>query len=218
MILQLRNAQDILEKQLEHLLNRVLDKAEKYKALPEAGRTHAQHAVPITLGYKFAIWADELGRDLERLQHDRKTYFAGNFGGAAGTLASLFDKGIAVRNDFCKNLGLAIPTITWHVSRDRLANFSSDIAIAASTIGKMANEIINLQRTEIEEVEEGFQMGKVARVRCHRSGIQWSVKILMPMFVWLKIMPTWVLKRWCKNMNATCPSGKQNGCIYQKCV
>ncbi|WP_307178374.1 lyase family protein [Lactobacillus kitasatonis] len=118
------------------------------------------------------MWANELGRDLERLQHDRKTYFAGNFGGAAGTLASLFDKGIAVRNDFCKNLGLAIPTITWHVSRDRLANFSSDIAIAASTIGKMANEIINLQRTEIEEVEEGFQMGKVARVRCHRSGIQ----------------------------------------------
>ena len=59
-----------------------------------------------------------------------------------------------------KNLGLAIPTITWHVSHDRLANFSSDIAIAASTIGKMANEIINLQRTEIEEVEEGFQMGK----------------------------------------------------------
>lgn len=161
MILQLRNAQDILEKQLDHLLNQVLDKAEKYKALPEAGRTHAQHAVPITLGYKFAIWADELGRDLERLQHDRKTYFAGNFGGAAGTLASLFDKGIAVRNDFCKNLGLAIPTITWHISRDRLANFSSDIAIAASTIGKMANEIINLQRTEIEEVEEGFQMGKV---------------------------------------------------------
>ena len=73
------------------LLNQVLDKAEKYRALPEAGRTHAQHAVPITLGYKFAIWADELGRE---------TYFAGNFGGTAGTLASLFDKGIAVRNDF----------------------------------------------------------------------------------------------------------------------
>ena len=102
-----------------------------------------------------------MGRDLERLQHDRKTYFAGNFGGAAGTLASLFDKRIAVRNDFCKNLGLVIPTITWHFSRDRLANFSSDIAIAASTIGKMANEIINLQGTKIEEVEEGFQMGKV---------------------------------------------------------
>ena len=57
----------------------------------------------------------------------RETYFAGNFGGTAGTLASLFDKGIAVRNDFCKNLGLAIPTITWQVSRDRLANFSSDM-------------------------------------------------------------------------------------------
>lgn len=161
MILQLRNAQDILEKQLVHLLNQVLDKAEKYKSLPEAGRTHAQHAVPITLGYKFAVWADELGRDIERLKHDRKEYFAGNFGGAAGSIASLFDKGIAVRNDFCKNLHLAQPTITWHVSRDRLANFSSDIAISASTVGKMAYEIINLQRTEIEEVEEGFQMGKV---------------------------------------------------------
>lgn len=161
MILQLRNAQDILEKQLVHLLDQILEKADKYKDLPEAGRTHAQHAVPITLGYKFAIWADELGRDIKRLKYDRKEYFAGNFGGAAGTLASLFDKGIAVRNDFCKNLGLAQPLITWHVSRDRLANFSSDIAISASTIGKMANEIINLQRTELEEVEEGFQMGKV---------------------------------------------------------
>ncbi|MGL5899571.1 MAG: adenylosuccinate lyase [Lactobacillaceae bacterium] len=161
MILQLRNAQDIIENQLEHLLKQILSKADQYKFLPEAGRTHAQHAVPITLGYKFAIWADEIGRDINRLKHDRKEYFAGNFGGAAGTLASLFEKGIAVRNDFCKNLNLSIPEITWHVSRDRLANFASDIAIAASTIGKIANEIVNLQRTEIEEVEEGFQMGKV---------------------------------------------------------
>lgn len=161
LILQLRNAQDILEKQLETLLKKTLVKAEKYKYLPEAGRTHAQHAVPITLGYKFAIWADEIGRDIQRLKHDRKYYFVGNFGGAAGTLASLFDKGIAVRDDFCKNLNLKIPEITWHISRDRLANFASDIAIAAATIGKIANEIINLQRTEIEEIEEGFQMGKV---------------------------------------------------------
>lgn len=87
---------------MEHLLNQVLDKAEKYKALPEAGRTHAQHAVPITLGYKFAIWADELGRDLERLQHDRKTYFAGNFGGAAGTLASLLIKELLLEMIFVK--------------------------------------------------------------------------------------------------------------------
>ena len=161
MILQLKNAQDIIESQLETLLQAVLAKADQYKRCVAAGRTHAQHAVPITLGYKFAIWADELGRDLARLQHDRRSYFVGQLGGAAGTLASLFDKGIAVRDDFCKELGLASPTITWHVSRDRLANFSSDLAIAASTIGKIANEIINLQRTELEEVEEGFQMGKV---------------------------------------------------------
>lgn len=161
MILQLRNGQNLIEKQMGHLLTQILAKAEKYKQLPMAGRTHAQHAVPITLGYKFAIWGDELGRDLQRLQHDRKEYFVGQLGGAAGDLDSLFEKGVAIRNDFCKNLQLDIPAITWHVSRDRLANFSSDIAIVAGTIGKMANEVINLQRTELEEVEEGFQMGKI---------------------------------------------------------
>ena len=170
MILQLRNAQDILEKQLEHLLNRVLDKAEKYKALPEAGRTHAQHAVSITLGYKFAIWADELGRDLERLQHDRKTYFAGNFGGAAGTLASLFDKGIAVRNDFCKNLGLAIPTITWHVSRDRLANFSSDMLQAR--LARWLMKLSTCKEPKSRKSKRASKWARLVQVRCHRSGIQ----------------------------------------------
>ena len=113
-----------------------------------------------------------MGRDLERLQHDRQTYFAGNFGGAAGTLTSLFDKGIAVRNDFCKNLGLAILTITWHVSRDRLANFSSDIAIAASTIGKMANEIINCKEPKSRKSKRASKWARLVQVRCHRSGIQ----------------------------------------------
>lgn len=161
MILQLRNAQDILEKQLEHLLNRVLDKAEKYKALPEAGRTHAQHAVPITLGYKFAIWADELGRE---------TYFAGNFGGTAGTLASLFDKGIAVRNDFCKNLGLAIPTITWHVSRDRLANFSSDMLQAR--LARWLMKLSTCKEPKSRKSKRASKWARLVQVRCHRSGVQ----------------------------------------------
>lgn len=115
----------------------------------------------ITLGYKIAIWANEFGRHLERLEQAKHRYLVGELAGAAGTLASLGDKGLAVQAKYCDLLGLETPTITWHVSRDGFAEFSDILSMIAGTVAKIANEIINLQRTEIEEVEEGFTMGKI---------------------------------------------------------
>lgn len=161
LVLQLKDAQVIIVQQVQELLSDCLRQAKKYRTLVMAGRTHAQHAVPITLGYKIAIWANEFGRHLDRLEQAKSRYLVGELAGAAGTLASLGDKGLAVQNRFCHLLGLETPTITWHVSRDGFAEFSDILSMIAGTVAKIANEIINLQRTEIEEVEEGFTMGKI---------------------------------------------------------
>lgn len=161
LVLQLKDAQQLIVKQLQELLTSSLKQAKKYRTLIMAGRTHGQQAVPITLGYKIAIWANKFGNHLDRIKDGQKRYLVGELGGAAGTLASLGDKGLAVQKTFCDLLGLETPTITWHVSRDGFAEFASIISMIAGTVARVANEIINLQRTEIGEIEEGFTMGKV---------------------------------------------------------
>lgn len=161
LVLQLKAAQQIIETQIQQVLKDCLQRAKQYRNLVMAGRTHGQQAVPITLGYKIAIWAAEFGRHLERFQQAKQRYLVGELAGAAGTLASLADKGLDVQKKYCALLGLAQPLITWHVSRDGLAEFASIIDMIAGTTAKVANEFINLQRTEIGEIEEGFTMGKI---------------------------------------------------------
>ena len=161
LVLQLKAAQQIIETQIQQVLKDCLQRAKQYRNLVMAGRTHGQQAVPITLGYKIAIWAAEFGRHLERFQQAKQRYLVGELAGAAGTLASLGDKGLDVQKKYCALLGLAQPLITWHVSRDGLAEFASIIDMIAGTTAKVANEFINLQRTEIGEIEEGFTMGKI---------------------------------------------------------
>lgn len=161
LVLQLKDAQAIIVDQVKDLLTDCLKKAQQYQNLVMAGRTHAQHAVPITLGYKIAIWANEFGNHLERIEKAQHRYLVGELAGAAGTLASLGENGLEIQDKYCKILGLETPTITWHVSRDGFAEFSSIMSMIAGTVAKIATEIINLQRTEIEEVEEGFSMGKI---------------------------------------------------------
>lgn len=160
-VLQIKEAQEVLLVQLRKFLGTLLTLAQKYKDTIMPGRTHGQHALPITLGYKIAIWADEIGKHIERLEEGKKRYLLGSFSGAAGTLASVSEHGLAIQELYCKNLGLGQPTITWHVQRDGFAEFASIIAMVSGTVGKIANEIINLQKSEIGEIEEGFKMGQV---------------------------------------------------------
>jgi 3-carboxy-cis,cis-muconate cycloisomerase len=160
-VLQMKEAQEVILCQLTNFLETCLKLAEEHKDTIMPGRTHGQHALPITLGYKIAVWADEIGRHIERLNEGKKRYLMGQFAGAAGTLASIPESGLDIQERYCEILGLEQPTITWHVERDGFAEFASIIAMISGTIGKIANEIINLQRSELGEVEEGFAMGKV---------------------------------------------------------
>jgi len=161
-VLQLKEAHQLITKDLEEIKNIVLKLAQKHKYTVMAGRTHGQHALPITFGMKAAIWASEVKRHLERLEESKKRLLVGNFCGAVGTLAALGEKGLKVQNLLMQKLELGVPLIAWQNARDAIAEFVCAQGLIAGTFGKIANEIINLQRTEIAELEEPFQMGKIS--------------------------------------------------------
>lgn len=156
-----RDAYKVILRDMEACLTAALKLAEKYRDTVQAGRTHVVHAVPITFGYKAAVWADELGRQIERLKEMAPRVFVGEMAGAVGTLASQPEKGLETQKRMMEILGLGVPTIAWHVARDNQAEFSSVLALCAGTIGRITHEIFTLQRTEILELEEPFFMGKV---------------------------------------------------------
>jgi 3-carboxy-cis,cis-muconate cycloisomerase len=160
MVLQLREAFLIIEEDLTHIVGILCDLAKKHENTVMAGRTHGQHALPITFGYKVAVWAAEINRHIERLNQIKSRVFTGNLTGAVGTLASLGEIGWVVQQEVMKKLDLNVPEISWHVSRDRIADVSSLLGMIAATFWKIANEIVQLQKTELAEVAEPFQFGK----------------------------------------------------------
>jgi adenylosuccinate lyase len=161
MILQVREAFAEISAKNKQLMANLCDLAEKYKSLVMVGRTHGQHALPVTLGFKCAVWAAEVRRNIMRLEDCRGRLFIGQFSGAVGTIASLGAEGMKVQELMLKELGLGVPDITWHTSRDNLAEFISVLGIVTGTAGKIANEVVALQKTEFSELEEPFVMGKV---------------------------------------------------------
>jgi 3-carboxy-cis,cis-muconate cycloisomerase len=125
-----------------------------------AGRTHGQHAVPITFGLKAASWTDELQRVEERLRRAELS-LTGQLGGAAGTLASLGEDAAAVQSAFCRRLGLGEPAVTWHSARDRIRDLGHALAEAAAAGERIAAEVVSLQATELAEVAEPLADGHV---------------------------------------------------------
>lgn len=161
LILQIKEAHAVLAAQVCKLQAAAYDLAAKHRDLVMAGRTHVIHALPITFGFKAAIWADELGRHSQRLQECEGRLFIGQLSGAVGTLASMEDKGLQVQELMMRELGLNVPVIAWHTVRDHIAEFIGIQAMIAATVAKIAHEVLTLQRTEIGELEEPFFMGKV---------------------------------------------------------
>ncbi|MGR9047598.1 adenylosuccinate lyase [Halobacillus faecis] len=161
MVMQIREGLEIVERDLITVVSALVDLAEKHADTVMPGRTHGQHALPITFGYKVSIWAAELHRHLNRLRQLKERVFTGNVAGAVGTLASLDQKGKEVQEKLMQYLNLNIPETPWHVSRDRLADVTSLLSMIGGTFGKISNEIIQLQKTEISELEEPFHFGKV---------------------------------------------------------
>jgi adenylosuccinate lyase len=155
--LQLKKACSILEERIMILLGTLLKLAEEHKNTVCAGRTHGQVGVPTTYGMRFAVWACEIHRHLERLREMKKRLLVGKLGGAVGTLASLGYEGLKVRKRMCEILGLGEVLVANQViQRDRHAEFVMWMANVATTLDKICTEIRTLQRTEIGEVEEPF--------------------------------------------------------------
>ena len=161
LVLLERESHKIILRDMKACLRHTLELARKYRNTVMAGRTHVVHAIPITFGYKAAVWADELGRGIERLEEIGKRLFVGEMSGAVGTLASQPDKGLETQERVMQILGLGTPVIAWHVARDNQAEFISVLALCAGTLGRINHEIFTLQRTEILELEEPFFAGKV---------------------------------------------------------
>lgn len=135
--------------------------AERHKRTPMAARTHGQQALPTTFGYKVAVWVDELDRHLERVQEAMPRILVGNMTGAVGTMASFGAQGFELQRRTLEKLGLGAPRTSWHSARDRILESAGLLVQIAVTLGRMAQEIFQLQRTEIDEVREGFRMGKI---------------------------------------------------------
>ncbi len=155
--LQLKDALNIIKKRLAALIEILCEKSEEYAELVMPGRTHGQHAVPITLGFKLAVYAAELARSYERMLQLSKRVLVGKIGGAVGTMAALGPKALIIEEKTMRRLGLEpVEIATQVVCRDRLAELACWAALLGSSLDRLAVEIRNLQRTEIMEVAEGF--------------------------------------------------------------
>jgi len=159
--LQLKEATGLLEKRLNNLEKTLLEKTEQYKRTIMMGRTHGQHALPITLGFKFAVWTRENVRHIQRLRQCQERLLVGKMSGAVGTQAGLGPNALKIQELVMKKLGLnAVDISTQIVQRDIHAEFVALLAIIASTLDKIATEIRELQRPEISELAEPFEKAK----------------------------------------------------------
>lgn len=154
LVLQARAALAPIARDLERSYRAACALALRHRDTPMAGRTHFQHAVPITFGLKAATWADELARCRERLDRAAETASTAQLAGAAGTLATLGESAEAVQEAFSKRLGLARADVHWHATRDRLRDLGHALSEIASAAERIAAEIVRLQSTEITEVGE----------------------------------------------------------------
>jgi adenylosuccinate lyase len=154
----MREACDLVLKNLEALKQAVRVRAEQHRRTPMIGRTHGVHAEPMTFGLKLALWYAELTRDVERVRRGRDAISVGQMSGAVGTFGHLPP---TVEADACRALGLQpAPVSSQVIQRDRHAELLSALAITASSLEKFALEIRGLQKTEIGEVEEPFGKGQ----------------------------------------------------------
>ncbi|TET57309.1 adenylosuccinate lyase [Candidatus Bathyarchaeota archaeon] len=159
--LLLRDALELIEQKLDCLEEILIEKADKYKRTIMAGRTHGQHALPTTLGFKFAVWMRETARNLQRLRQCRRRLIVGKMTGAVGTQAGLGRHAAKIQELVMKKLEIEPADIsTQIVQRDRHAEMVCVFAISASSLDNIATEIRELQRPEIAELFEAFEHKK----------------------------------------------------------
>lgn len=154
----IKQANDIIEKDLERFIEVLAQKAKDYKYTLMMGRTHGVHAEPTTFGVKMALWYTEMKRNLERFKRVREEIEVGKMSGAVGTFANIPPE---IEAYVCEHLGLdAAPVSTQTLQRDRHAYYIATLALISTSMEKFAVEIRNLQKTETREVEEAFAKGQ----------------------------------------------------------
>jgi 3-carboxy-cis,cis-muconate cycloisomerase len=161
-VLQIRAGLELIETELTALRGHLAALARRWRDTPMAGRTHLQHALPITFGYKAAVWLSMFDRHAARLAELRPRVLQVQFGGAAGTLASLGPgaESLASRAELARELGLGEPAITWHVARDGIAETVQFLALLGGSLGKIAYDVMLMASTEFAEAAEPFVAGR----------------------------------------------------------
>lgn len=160
--LQIRDALDLIDGELATLETTLAGHAETYRGAVMAGRTHLQHALPVTFGLKAAVWATPIRRMRERLAELKPRVCVGQFAGASGTLASLGDQGMAVSDALMDELGLGRPLAPWHVARDSVAETICFLALTTGALSKIATDVMLMMTTEVAEAFEPFMPGRGA--------------------------------------------------------
>jgi adenylosuccinate lyase len=160
-LLILRQAHRVFLRLIGEALSAMAELALRGAEFPIPGRTHGQHAVPATFGYKVAVWIDELCRHVERLRQAAPRIFVAMLGGAAGTFASLGAQGPAVQAGIARHLGMVPMSVPARTIGDHLAENICLLGLLAATCGKIGREIYTLMKTEFGEVEEPVPAGTV---------------------------------------------------------
>ncbi|RLG54670.1 MAG: adenylosuccinate lyase [Thermoproteota archaeon] len=156
--IQLKEASKIIEGRLMELLRELARLAMEYRSTPCLGRTHGMAALPVTFGFKMAVFASEFKRHLSRLRDVTGRVCVGKMSGAVGTMAEFGENGLELQRRVMSKLGIKSAEIsTQIVPRDLLAEFICYLGLLSSSLDKLANEVRNLQRTEVGEVEEPFE-------------------------------------------------------------
>jgi 3-carboxy-cis,cis-muconate cycloisomerase len=160
LVLQLRSALELVDAGLVNLSDASAKLASQHKRTPVAGRTWMQQAAPVTFGLKAAGWLSAIERHRQRVQELRARALVLQFGGAAGTLAALGNRGLDVAAALADELNLSLPDIPWHSQRDRMAEVATTLGLLVGTLGKIARDISLAMQTEIGEASEPAAPGR----------------------------------------------------------
>ena len=159
-VLQMRDGLALIETSLRRVIAGLAEQARRHRGTVMAGRTHLQHALPITFGYKVAVWLAPLVDHLARLAELRPRVLTLQFGGAVGTLASLGARGRAVAEGLAAELGLTAPAAPWHVDRARVVEAASFLGLVCGSLAKLATDVMLLMQSELGEAFEPHQSGR----------------------------------------------------------
>ena len=160
----MRDVLDDTATDLQRLERALLVLAREHRTTVVLGRTHGQPGLPVTFGFKAAVWVAEVRRHRERVAQARPRLAVGQLAGAVGTCSFWGDAGLELQGRMCERLGLAAPDVTWLTARDRVAEFLTLLALVTGTLAKIGREVYQLQRPEIGELAEATRSGLVGSI------------------------------------------------------